>query len=48
MAVLAGKNVSRASSERVMSTGVPNTVVVLMKARTPDSVINSNGTTTPA
>ena len=43
MAELAGKNASSASSESVMSTGVPKTVVVLKKARRPDSVI-SRGT----
>src|ERR1700722_16152 len=48
VAELAGKNVSSASSDRVISTGVPKTVVVLMKARTPDSVISSKGMTTPA
>src|SRR4029079_6812444 len=34
----AGKKVSRANSDRVMSTGVPKTVVVLMKLSTAASV----------
>ena len=33
----AGKNVSSASSDSVMSTGVPNTMVVEMKLRTSPS-----------
>jgi hypothetical protein len=39
----AGKNVSSASSDKVTSTGVPNTVVVLMKARVPASVTSCSG-----
>ena len=35
---LAGKKDSNASSERVMSTGVPKTVVVLRNERMPTSV----------
>ena len=44
---LAGKKVSRASSASVMSTGVPNTVVVLMKFRTPAGPASCRGTMTP-
>ena len=39
----AGKKVSSASSDKVTSTGVPNTVVVLMKARVPASVTSCSG-----
>ena len=35
VAASAGKKDSRASSDKVMSTGVPNIVVVLINARTP-------------
>ena len=48
VAASAGKKVSSASSDRVTSTGVPNTVVVLMKDSTPCAVRNWNGTATPA
>src|SRR5262249_5501297 len=47
VAASAGKSDSRASSERVMSSGVPNTVVVLMKERVPCCVVSRRGTTTP-
>lgn len=48
MAGSAGKNVSSASSASVMSTGVPNTLVVLMNERVPAGVVRRKGTTTPA
>ena len=41
-------NDSTASSDRVMSTGVPNTVVMLNNERIPPSVTSCNGTTTSA
>jgi hypothetical protein len=44
----AGKKVSSASSESVMSTGVPKTVVVLKSDNVPISVRRRSGTTTPA
>src|SRR5262245_7824071 len=44
----AGKKHSRASSERVTSIGVPNTVVVLRKLSFPASVTSWKGTNTPA
>ena len=47
VAAFAGKNASNASSDRVMSRGVPNTVVVEMNERSPASVTNSSGTSTP-
>ncbi len=43
----AGKNDSMASSASVMSSGVPNTVVVLKNESTPYSVRRRKGTTTP-
>lgn len=43
----AGKKASSASSDRVTSTGVPNTVVVEKNDRTPSGVLSRNGTTTP-
>jgi hypothetical protein len=46
VAASAGKNVSSASSDRVTSTGVPNTVVVLMKESRPSGVSSTSGTTT--
>jgi len=44
----AGKNDSNASSDKVISTGVPKTVVVLRNERMPLSVENRKGTATPA
>jgi hypothetical protein len=44
----AGKKVSSASSESVMSTGVPKTVVVLMNDRVPASLARRSGTRIPA
>ncbi len=40
----AGKKDSSANSDRVTSTGVPKTVIVLMKLSTPASVASRNGT----
>jgi hypothetical protein len=42
----AGKNISIASSASVTSTGVPKTVVVLMKERSPSGVRMRSGTST--
>ena len=47
VAASAGKNDSSASSDSVISSGVPNTVVVLKKDSAPCSVVNCNGTTHP-
>jgi hypothetical protein len=44
VAVSAGKKDSMANSDKVISTGVPNTVVVLMKERMPRSVTSRKGT----
>jgi hypothetical protein len=44
----AGKRDSIASSDNVMSTGVPKTVVVLTNDSTPDSLASRSGTATPA
>jgi len=48
VAASAGKKASKASSDSVMSSGVPNTVVVLKNERMPCSVVNCTGTRTPA
>jgi hypothetical protein len=48
VAASAGKNDSSASSDNVISTGVPKTVVVLINDRTPSSIANRKGTATPA
>jgi hypothetical protein len=48
VAVSAGKKDSKASSDNVISTGVPNTVVVLKNDNTPSSVASWRGTATPA
>lgn len=48
VAALAGKKDSIASSARVISIGVPKTVVVLRKARVPCSVLSRKGTAMPA
>ena len=48
VSLFAGKKHSRASSATVTSTGVPNTVVVLMNESTPALVSSSNGTNTRA
>jgi hypothetical protein len=48
VALSAGKKDSRASSAKVISTGIPNTVVVLKKLRTPSSAASFSGTTAPA
>ena len=41
----AGKNNSIASSDNVISIGVPNIIVVLMNDRCPAAVLNTNGIT---
>ena len=46
VAASAGKSISRVSSDTVMSTGVPNTVVVLMNESMPAGVSTSSGTKT--
>src|SRR6185295_17239348 len=43
----AGKKASSASSESVISRGVPNTVVVLKNDNTPPSLTRRKGITTP-
>lgn len=48
VSLFAGKKHSSASSATVTSTGVPNTVVVLMNESTPALVSSSNGTKTRA
>src|SRR5215469_17790286 len=45
VAASAGRNASIAISDKVMSTGVPNTVVMLIRDRTSPSTVSRSGTT---